>query len=230
MSDSHEEVYGSRFKWAWFKWEDKKVVRRLTQMYAHNPRPDLDVYQFGVYTGVGGQCICEKLTKAGVSWGRFVGFDSFTGLPNEADKIAPDLMEGEHWNEGAFSAADALQEYDTEQLLAKIKGTIGYTDVVLVPGMFEDVLDPKLGAAMRPAMFVDVDCDLYISARQCLEWMLRHELIIVGTVVRYDDWKGTPEWQGGESLAHLEVTEIYGLAWERVSFNVFVLTGRDTVS
>ena len=33
----------------------------------------------------------------------------------------------------------------------------------------------------------------------------------------------TPEWEGGESLAHKEVSELYQLEWDRIRFNVFVL-------
>ena len=196
MSETHEAKFGTRFtarNAAWFKWDDKWTVRKLKELYSQGPpRSDLDVIQFGVYTGVGPKCICEKLAQAGVRFGRFVGFDSFTGLPPEADKITPEQMEGDHWNEGAFSAADALETYDRDRLLERITATIAYPDTVLVPGMFSESLTDELAATMRPAMFVDVDCDLYISARQCLEWMAKHRLWFPGTVVRYDDWKGTP--------------------------------------
>lgn len=155
----------------------------MKELYGpQSPRKDLDVYQFGVYTGVGPKCICEKLAAAGVQFGRFVGFDSFTGLPAEDDKI--DDLEGDHWKKGAFSAADALQMYNREALLAKIEETINYPDTVLVPGMFEASLTDELAATMRPAMLIDVDCDLYISARQCLEWVAKHKLWFPGTVVR----------------------------------------------
>jgi len=223
----HEAKFGSRFtskNGQWFKWQDKWTVRRLKEVYAGKQRADLDCFQFGVYTGVGPKCICEKLAEVDVQFGRFVGFDSFTGLPPEAAKIAPEQMEGDHWKPGAFSAADTLGEYNRERLLEQIRTTIAYPDTVLVPGMFEDSLTEELAATMRPAMFVDIDCDLYISARQCLEWMAKHKLWFPGTVVRYDDWKGTPEWEGGESLAHKEVSEIYNLEWERIRFNVFVLS------
>lgn len=62
---------------------------------------------------------------------------------------------------------------------------------------------------MRPALYVEIDCDLYLSSRQALEWLLSSRLIVRGTVIGYDDLEagGT----GGEAQAHNEVVARWGL-------------------
>ena len=85
-----------------------------------------------------------------------------------------------------------------------------------VKGYFNDSLTDELVRRRRfqPALFVDLDCDLYISTiqacdlrpcppqpppltlltmsplrSQALRWLLRHRLIVPSTIVRYDDWQ-----------------------------------------
>ena len=65
---------------------------------------------------------------------------------------------------------------------------------------------------------VDVDSDLYVSAKECLEWMLRNRLMVAGTLLRYDDWKGHISW--GETRAHLEMTIKYGLTWNNITIQL----------
>ena len=36
---------------------------------------------------------------------------------------------------------------------------------------------------MRPAIFVEIDCDLYISTVAALEWLFAHRLVVAGTVI-----------------------------------------------
>lgn len=40
---------------------------------------------------------------------------------------------------------------------------------------------------MKPALLIDCDVDLYISAYQCLDWMFFNGLIVTGTIIYYDD-------------------------------------------
>ena len=67
---------------------------------------------------------------------------------------------------------------------------------------------------MRPALLVDVDVDLYISALQTLDWMFAQGLIVVGTVVYYDDVSVIKAAQGGELRAHEEMTAKYRVEWQ----------------
>ena len=53
---------------------------------------------------------------------------------------------------------------------------------------------------MRPALYVDIDVDLYTSTYSCLDWLLGERLMPAGATVYYDDWGAGGE--GGNKLAH----------------------------
>lgn len=65
----------------------------------------------------------------------------------------------------------------------------------------------------RPALLVDIDCDIYEGTVEAMEWMLRHRLLVANTLIYYDDWRVRHE---GEVKAHLELTAKYKLRWRRL--------------
>ena len=65
----------------------------------------------------------------------------------------------------------------------------------------------------KPAFFIDVNCDLYISTIQALNWVFKHNLAKKGTLILYDDWQNTPFGEG-ESLAHMQIAEKYMVQFE----------------
>ena len=181
-----------------------------------------DVYQFGVYTGgtMKGQVMYYRALE--VQFGHQWGFDSFIGLPPE--EKGHQLLT-KNWREGAYSAADSFRTWEWEKLEQKLTTSINRTAsegaVTFFKGFFNETLKPTLASehGMRPALFVDVDADLYISTIQCLEWLFCSGLVHPGsrngTVFRYDDWGG-PTKRGelvGERLAHLEVTNRHRVHW-----------------
>jgi hypothetical protein len=62
---------------------------------------------------------------------------------------------------------------------------------------------------MQPASYINVDCDLYISARTVLDWIFKNNLWQHGTVLRYDDW--FPNMISGEEKAHNEKCSEYNV-------------------
>lgn len=64
---------------------------------------DRDLYTFGVYTGESLKFWLERLAALGVRHGPMWGFDSYEGLPAEAEGKK---LESNAWLPGAFSAAD----------------------------------------------------------------------------------------------------------------------------
>ena len=88
----------------------------------------------------------------------------------------------------------------------------------LIKGFFSDSLTPSLKAerGMRPALLIDVDVDLYISAYQCLDWMFGQGLIVAGTVVYYDDVSVVKANEGGELMAHAQLTDKYQVEWRQL--------------
>ena len=67
---------------------------------------------------------------------------------------------------------------------------------------------------MRPAAYIDMDCDLYFSARDVLTWMLDNKLIVKGTIIYFDDWGSRKEYAGGESRAWKDACEKYGIEYK----------------
>lgn len=116
------------------------------------------------------------------------------------------------WQAGTFNAADAFKTYNFGSLSEKIKHYVDDEHVKFVPGYFNESCTPELAKTLRPALYVDVDIYLYISTVQALGFMLRHKLLVVGSVIGYDDWPAGGV-QGGEQRAHRELTRVWGLRW-----------------
>ena len=186
------------------------------------------ILQFGVMGGRTLRTISKVAaaqlpkTKLASIW----GFDSFTGLPDEAtgNYAAAD------WKRGAFSATVRTNDLSRQQsriqsVITRIKArTIG--DVHLIPGFYDQSLTQDLGkliSRIGPATYIDVDCDLYVSSFQALDWAFANGLVGVGTMIGYDDWWvlpcATPKSQGiehfgGEARAHFEIARKYRVTFE----------------
>jgi len=175
-------------------------------------------------------------------------FDSFTGLPSEA----PGEMQRGTWVPGKFGVASGLTE--PQKVIARIEQDIGGAEKLshTLQGWFNETLTPELAAAALPAMLIDVDSDIYISAVQALDWMFAHRLVRVGTLVGYDDFMDyactqkavlgvehtshgnrtvhhfeDPDFfEAGEPKAHLEISIKYGVDFRCVAGPCAVPTHR----
>lgn len=225
----------------------------LLQLLRSNASPRRDVYQFGVYTGIGLAKIAEYLepsSRAPSKWrgmrlrqsvgiGHLWGFDSFQGIPEEAAE-EQNAWSGTtaHFQRGGYSAADALRTHDTRSLVEKVARLVSsrsgrpIASTTFVQGFFNESLTPGLlesarraGHPFQPALFVDMDVDIYTSTVQAMDWMLANRLIVAGSIVRYDDWPtrnattgraaGTSDY--GQARAHREVTERHRIVWRRMA-------------
>lgn len=174
--------------------------------------------------------------EAGNIW----GFDLFQGIPADAP-----ASEGQHvrgprgrysdmihntsgaFGEGLFSASASL---GLESINATMDVVANYVNVSrpphsrgarvhLIPGFFNVSLTSTLvhEHGMTPALYVDMDMDIYVSAFQALDWMCANGLIVNGTVIGYDDFnyglvsEDRKGWYDGESRAHLEIEAKWGL-------------------
>lgn len=79
-----------------------------------------------------------------------------------------------------------------------------------MPG-FDKTLTPSLVAErdMAPALYVDIDCDLYSSSVTVLEWLFENKLIVPGTIIWYDDIAAGGGYSGGEGLVHRQAVRKY---------------------
>lgn len=128
-----------------------------------------------------GDPLLNKLSARNLESMRFIGFDSFEGLPKAS---AIDVAEGqEAWiGEGGFRAS-----------LDEVKGLLprgGVSDgrIELVKGWFNETLNDstKTALAIKSAAIVYVDCDYYESTVPVLEFIT--DLLVDGSIVIFDDW------------------------------------------
>ncbi len=114
--------------------------------------------EFGVYEGESLRWWAEHLTDPAA---RFVGFDSFEGLPEDWRH---------NFREGEFRTAGPPPVDDPR--------------VSFVVGWFDDTL-PKYELPACDQLVVNIDSDLYSSATTVLEWLEPH--IRPGTLVYFDE-------------------------------------------
>ena len=199
----------------------QESLRKMVPAFFEKDRIDLherDVYEFGVYGGESMRFIADVFERHGVRIRKMFGFDSLEGLPPEKD----DPYLDEEWTPGSFNASELFQTKDTKAILDRIIKKIGHRgfDIVIVPGFWDSVLEDGLVKKhdMRPASYIDIDCDLYSSTYLALDFMFRNKLAAVGSLIGYDDWGGTlvfaDEGKGGESRAHEEIKEKYKVTYQ----------------
>ncbi|MEM6374753.1 MAG: TylF/MycF/NovP-related O-methyltransferase [Pseudomonadota bacterium] len=161
------------------------------------------VYCFGVAHGETVEGLASGYRDHDLPLPHFHLFDSFQGLPEEAEGVAIPVL----WEKGAFAAPKTT-------LLGKLEALELPEDTWSIhEGWFSETLKSDLVAdgTFKPAAYVDVDGDLYSSTFDCLDFLFKHRLIRPGTIIGYDDWGDTDIWTAGESRAHKEMLEKYGM-------------------
>ena len=160
-------------------------------------------YEFGVFKGNSMRNINSIITPE-IFW----GFDSFEGLPNTLTERIHD------WHKGAYRADPRVE---LSRYYSNFRFIAGYYNNSL-----KDEIVNKYG--MRPASYVDIDCDLYESTITALDFMFRNKLISVGTIIGYDDFWAIPcgnqnvmPLDVGEGRAHLEISKKYLVDFECVN-------------
>jgi hypothetical protein len=224
QQSKHIETYGFSFsKTKYFKLilPDEIIKKYINKFFIKYGRV-CDIYEFGVYTGGTLSSIKEQLTKQAIYPNTIWGFDSFEGLPKESKNKK---LEGKHWKEGAFSACDALGIWNWPTLEKTILKTIAYDSTKLIKGFYQDVLNSDLFQkyAFKPAMFINIDVDLYTSTIDALEWLFKYKIVQEGTLIRYDDIFSISETEG-EIAAHYEMCQKYKVESVRLSKEFFLIS------
>jgi hypothetical protein len=120
---------------------------------------------------------------------KMYAFDSFEGLPelSEADR-----------QPGYSVFARGQYCCSRERFVANLlRAGVDMKTVQIVPGFYQDSLTAELRETIRPvrAMVVHIDCDLYSSAKDALEFLA--PLVGDGTVMLFDDYychRGNPSF------------------------------------
>eukprot|EP00747_Dinoflagellata_sp_TGD_P108676 gnl/TRDRNA2_/TRDRNA2_170484_c4_seq2.p1 gnl/TRDRNA2_/TRDRNA2_170484_c4~~gnl/TRDRNA2_/TRDRNA2_170484_c4_seq2.p1 ORF type:complete len:228 (-),score=23.38 gnl/TRDRNA2_/TRDRNA2_170484_c4_seq2:96-779(-) len=89
-----------------------------------------------------------------------------------------------------------------------------------VVGFYNESLTPTLASqrGMKPALYVDIDCDLYDSSWQALDWLFASGLMVqgpTGTFVYFDDWTGSD----GQRQAEADIDEKYSVVWKEFDYS-----------
>ena len=213
---------------------DRRLTNLLNAFCDTASCRERDVYQFGVFTGTGARKIGSSVKNFGHLW----GFDSFRGIPVEADQSEEMAWRGaknftNKFRAGQYSAADAMGVFNLSELIGYVAQRVNRPNTTFIPGYFSESLTGELlrQHTLQPALLVDIDVDIYLSTVQCLDWMLAHSLIVPSTFVRYDDWpfavansgaaSGTTYY--GQARAHYEMTRKWRVRWRHVARNALLV-------
>jgi hypothetical protein len=137
-----------------------------------------DYYEFGLFRGgafAAAQDVCREL---GLRVPRFWGFDSFQGLPPvEGVDETDDLF-----YEGQYAAS----KEEVERNLSR-RG-VDWDRTTLIEGFFSESLteETKRRHHFRRVGVALVDCDLYSSTVEVLDWLAGY--LDEGSILLFDDW------------------------------------------
>ncbi len=211
----------------------------------------VDFLEAGTYSG---HSLCQYMRlfkQEEIPINHFWGCDSFTGLPKEAEGVEC----SEDWYEGVFNTVDLYKAYckagevgqygqneginfvkqdwptdsrsDVDKVIEILSNNLRQCgdNFTLVPGYYSTSLNKELAERMSPFLYVHMDVDLYSSCVTVLDFVFQYRLAVPGMFVRYDDWHGTNEGKGGESKAHIDMSEKYDAKWRQISDGAFILEG-----
>lgn len=136
-------------------------------------------------------------------------FDSFEGLPastHDIDLESP-LVQSNVWGEGACADISAQQLADT------LNSQLKFSDFSIYQGWFEETM-VQIKPEERFAL-VHLDCDLYESTYQVLDYLFTHELLSKGAILLFDDWScngNLPEF--GQQRAWADICDKYDIQFE----------------
>ena len=158
--------------------ETPKAILKAFKIVSESKSPSGDYYEFGLFRGYAFLKAFEHCQTLGLDTVKFHGFDSFAGLP-EAEGI--DVADGRFF-EGQF----ACSKEEVESNL--VSNGMDMSRVTLTEGYYEDSLTPELKDKhdFKPASVVLMDCDLYSSTTEALEWV--DSYLQDGTIILFDDW------------------------------------------
>ena len=162
-----------------------------------------DYLEFGVYRGRSIMMAFMLTRKFGLKHMRFLGFDSFLGLPS---------------SEGPYPLGAA--RCSRAQFIRYVRDVgVDTRRVEIIEGLYSDSLNEqvKIRHKIANAAVVHVDCDLYLSARDVLGFV--ENLMQPGSILIFDEWHGFTEMVGPTQVQN------YG---EQKAFAEWPLRGRFT--
>lgn len=137
-----------------------------------------DYLEFGVYNGTSLICTFRELEAHGLNRVRLFGFDSFEGLPHDADQE----------DEGRWRPGSCRSSLPFTTAVLATEG-VDLSRVTLVPGWFRDTLNGETirRHGIRKASVIMIDCDLYSSSKEALTFC--GPLIGDHALILFDEWR-----------------------------------------
>lgn len=134
--------------------------------------------EFGVFVGTTMACMYRAATRVGADQLRFVGFDSFQGMPEGVgqERGRPHVKRGQLYSDIEL----------TRRNLTRL--AVPLERIEFVPGWFEESLteNTRQRLGLTRAGIVMIDCVLSSSTRPALEFCA--PLIADRTIIYFDDW------------------------------------------
>lgn len=162
-----------------------KLSRLLNEL---EDAPKGDVVELGVYCGGSLIALAETAPDR-----LCFGFDTFTGLPEEA------------WSEGEPHGVGDFGDTSFEAVQA---ATSGLGNVILIQGLFPESTSGWIGS---PIALAHVDFDFYESTKAAINWLLPR--MVKGGVIVFDDY----DWEHCPGVR--KAIEEAGLIVENVGHN-----------
>jgi hypothetical protein len=198
-------------------WRYQYIKQQIINAYGEHKYNNF--YQFGVFTCRSMVDMAKMAQEGNMNIDKFYGFDSFEGLPDDQENMYEIIKAYgiDDWRKGQYSGAEWFGVNNADEALVAsrnlLENFIPKDKLVLVKGYWENVLTDELFTEhkMGPALYIDIDGDIYHSALHALDFCFRNGIIQKGTLIGYDDW-GTPGFETfatGESRAHKEMFEKY---------------------
>lgn len=170
----------------------------------------LDVYEFGVYGGGSLSFLARELQREQIKVNRIWGIDNFIGLPS-SEAI---------WKKGDYNAQNLFNSEEAAEWIQFILKTYVDDRITIIKSQFNELSEYTVAIRrMKPASYVNIDCDLYYSCKDVLEFLHNNKLMIKGTIIKYDDWNE----DFGEAIAHKEICKKYNLKFKRLKSSIFKL-------
>lgn len=160
---------------------EKEQMLNLAMQFVRANRVSGDYLEFGSYEGNSFIAAYHFAQAQGLGKMRFYSFDSFSGLP-VSEGIDRDPEEATQYYPGDFAC-------DVRAFSENLRSSrVSLEKVHLIEGFYRDSLTRELKDKLpiRAAAVLMVDCDLYDSARQVLEFS--GDYLGHGSVVIFDDW------------------------------------------
>lgn len=139
-----------------------------------------DYLEFGVSHGTSMNCMYQTLKNQRLHKVRLFGFDSFEGMPEEAE-----TQDEGTWRAGQFCSS--LE--NTSKFLTK--NGVDWQKTLLTKGWFADTLTEKFKEKhqLKKASVIMIDCDIYSASLEALQFSA--SLIKDVSIIVFDDWNSS---------------------------------------